>query len=184
MIPTSGAMLHYQDSRSLRKDTSDARPSRPPGKGFHDIHDIDLEDNPFVLPPDDVFLLRSREKIKKRSEQRRQNQMKIWEKNKPTPEYLRRTKISSTSSSSSAVRATRGGAGGGGGASREGGLLTAGGDSHSHNRLTVSRRRREKENMTEFIAKKREMFLIQISLDTKKQEIQKLEDKVKESMNA
>jgi hypothetical protein len=33
-------------------------------------------------------------------------------------------------------------------------------------------RRQEKENMAEFLAKKRDMFLIQMSLDTKKQEIQ------------
>lgn len=34
-------------------------------------------------------------------------------------------------------------------------------------------RRREKENMAEFIAKKREMFLVQMSLDTKRDEIRK-----------
>merc|ERR1711871_1246848 len=38
-------------------------------------------------------------------------------------------------------------------------------------------RRREKENMNEFIAKKREMFLVQMSLDTKREEIRKLEEK-------
>ena len=38
-------------------------------------------------------------------------------------------------------------------------------------------RRPEKENMTEFIAKKREMFLVQMSLDTKRDEIRKLEEK-------
>merc|ERR1711871_449766 len=38
-------------------------------------------------------------------------------------------------------------------------------------------RRREKENMTEFIMKKREMFLVQMSLDTKREEIRKLEEK-------
>ena len=31
--------------------------------------------------------------------------------------------------------------------------------------------------MTEFIAKKREMFLVQMSLDTKREEIRKLEEK-------
>eukprot|EP00823_Brevimastigomonas_motovehiculus_P000650 TRINITY_DN1080_c5_g1_i1.p1 TRINITY_DN1080_c5_g1~~TRINITY_DN1080_c5_g1_i1.p1 ORF type:complete len:680 (-),score=269.81 TRINITY_DN1080_c5_g1_i1:114-2153(-) len=40
-------------------------------------------------------------------------------------------------------------------------------------------RRREKENMNEFIHKKRTMFLIQTSLETKRQEIKKLEDKAK-----
>ncbi|CAK4380313.1 unnamed protein product [Aphanomyces euteiches] len=40
-----------------------------------------------------------------------------------------------------------------------------------------SDRRREKENMTDFISKKREMFLVQMSLDTKREEIRKLEEK-------
>jgi len=34
-------------------------------------------------------------------------------------------------------------------------------------------RHREKENLTDFISKKRDMFLVQMSLDTKKSEIQK-----------
>lgn len=38
-------------------------------------------------------------------------------------------------------------------------------------------RRQEKETMPEFIAKKREMFLVQMSLDTKREEIRKLEEK-------
>lgn len=35
-------------------------------------------------------------------------------------------------------------------------------------------RRREKENMSEFIGRKREMFLVQMMLDTKREEIQKV----------
>ena len=38
-------------------------------------------------------------------------------------------------------------------------------------------RRKEKENMADFIAKKREMFLVQMSLDTKRAEIRKLEER-------
>lgn len=38
-------------------------------------------------------------------------------------------------------------------------------------------RQPEKENMTEFIAKKREIFLVQMSLDTKRAEITKLEER-------
>ena len=41
----------------------------------------------------------------------------------------------------------------------------------------VMPRRNEKENTTEFVAKKREMFLVQMSLDTKREEIRKLEEK-------
>lgn len=37
-------------------------------------------------------------------------------------------------------------------------------------------RHREKENMTDFIEKKRQMFLVQMSLDTKRAEIRKLEE--------
>lgn len=40
-----------------------------------------------------------------------------------------------------------------------------------------SDRLREKENMADFISKKREMFLVQMSLDTKREEIRKLEEK-------
>jgi len=41
----------------------------------------------------------------------------------------------------------------------------------------MNERRQDKEVMTEFIAKKREMFLVQMSLDTKREEIRKLEEK-------
>lgn len=41
----------------------------------------------------------------------------------------------------------------------------------------VMPRRHEKENISDFIAKKREMFLVQMSLDTKREEIRKLEEK-------
>lgn len=40
-------------------------------------------------------------------------------------------------------------------------------------------RQQEKESMAEFIAKKREMFLVQMSLDTKREEIRKLEEKAR-----
>ncbi|RYY33993.1 hypothetical protein EON62_03685, partial [archaeon] len=38
-------------------------------------------------------------------------------------------------------------------------------------------RRREREPLAEFVAKKREMFLVQMSLDIKREEIAKLESK-------
>ena len=41
-------------------------------------------------------------------------------------------------------------------------------------------RRKEKEHMGEFIAKKREMFLVQMSLDTKRAEIRKLEERAQQ----
>lgn len=49
--------------------------------------------------------------------------------------------------------------------------------SSGHAAPEQSTRKPEKENMAEFIAKKREMFLVQMSLDTKREEIRKLEEK-------
>jgi len=49
---------------------------------------------------------------------------------------------------------------------------------------TTKERRREKENMAEFIAKKREMFLVQMSLDTKRAEIRKLEEQAQQREEA
>ena len=42
--------------------------------------------------------------------------------------------------------------------------------------LPMDHRRYEKESMADFIAKKREIFLVQMSLDTKRAEIRKLEE--------
>merc|ERR1719277_2197431 len=44
--------------------------------------------------------------------------------------------------------------------------------------------RREKENIAEFVAKKREMFLVQMSLDVKKAEILKLDERAKQKEEA
>ncbi|GLC35665.1 hypothetical protein PLESTF_001662400 [Pleodorina starrii] len=45
-------------------------------------------------------------------------------------------------------------------------------------------RRKEKENMSDFIAKKREIFLLQMSLDTKRAEIKKLEERARQREEA
>ena len=37
---------------------------------------------------------------------------------------------------------------------------------------------RDKENLQEFVAKKREIFFVQMSLDTKRAEIRKLEERI------
>merc|ERR1712203_292690 len=44
--------------------------------------------------------------------------------------------------------------------------------------------RREKENVSDFVAKKREMFLVQMSLDVKKAEILKLDERAKQKEEA
>jgi hypothetical protein len=45
-------------------------------------------------------------------------------------------------------------------------------------------RHREQENMTDFIEKKRQMFLVQMSLDTKRAEIRKLEEQAQQREEA
>ncbi|CAN0548098.1 unnamed protein product, partial [Ectocarpus sp. 8 AP-2014] len=45
--------------------------------------------------------------------------------------------------------------------------------------MITNDRQQEKESMAEFISKKREMFLVQMSLDTKREEIRKLEEKAR-----
>jgi hypothetical protein len=48
----------------------------------------------------------------------------------------------------------------------------------------VPERRKEKENMADLIAKKREIFLLQMSLDTKRAEIKKLEERARQREEA
>lgn len=47
----------------------------------------------------------------------------------------------------------------------------------NENAKMIMPRRQEKENTADFVAKKREMFLVQMALDTKREEIRKLEEK-------
>jgi hypothetical protein len=131
------------------------------------------ERNPFVLPSDEeVFRMRDTERRMKSLQREQQSKMKVWEKTTSTAQLGRSAKVSEL-------------------------LDGAGGD-----QLDLSRRKSkmvaaaknvlgpsgsgaggagghkpEKENMAEFIAKKREMFLVQMSLDTKREEIRKLEEK-------
>ena len=121
------------------------------------------ETNPFKLPGDDqIFRMREEEK-KKRVEEREQNRkLRIWEK-QSAGVTSRTTRLRELVGEDDAPM-----------------TLTALAKSESKpkpplNSTTV--RRQEKENMVEFIAKKREMFLVQMSLDTKRGEIRKLEEK-------
>lgn len=109
------------------------------------------EENPFTLPKEDIFMLREKEKREKLVEKERLQQLKIWEKNPQRSTHLVK---SSRLNHNQKYQAP-------------------------HQDRMFQGRRREKENMTDFIAKKRDMFLIQMSLDTKRCEIQNLEEKAK-----
>ncbi|TMW55179.1 hypothetical protein Poli38472_013941 [Pythium oligandrum] len=125
-----------------------------------------MESNPFALPTDEeVFRMRESEKQRKEEERRRNTTLKIYDKTtaSSTIGNIRRFRSEDPPSdlqayTSSQSRQTRG-------------LVAAATAALSNDRL------REKENMADFIAKKREMFLVQMSLDTKREEIRKLEEK-------
>ena len=117
-----------------------------------------LEKKLFEMPPDDeVFTMRGQERALKQAVREEKAQMKVQDKTTFSsrigqtaaldPE-MRTWKNSASSSSATAA-----------------------------SMLPMDHRRREKENMADFIAKKREIFLVQMSLDTKRAEIRKLEER-------
>lgn len=59
----------------------------------------------------------------------------------------------------------------------DGVVCTVQGDTAAQQAMPADHRRREKEVMSEFLQKKREIFLVQMSLDTKRAEIRKLEER-------
>ena len=113
--------------------------------------------NPFTLPSDEeVFRLRDEEK-KRRAEARDKNmKLKIWQKGGGNGGRSLRMKEIGNKNAKSSAAATG----------------------------VINERRQEKEIMTEFIAKKREMFLVQMSLDTKRAEIRKLEERAQQREEA
>lgn len=134
-----------------------------------------LEENPFVLPPDEeVFKMRDEEKRRKKEERARAKTLSVQDKvtfNSRTS-YKHAGPGPSGADSRRTKRGASIGAAGdvsGGGSGGEGELGVEG--------LPPDQRRRSKENMTDFIAKKREIFLVQMSIDTKRAEIRKLEER-------
>jgi len=111
--------------------------------------------NPFHMPTDEeVFALRDEEQHRKKMERERARDLHVWEKG-----VTRRTL----------------------------GDQQLGDEQRSKLSLVAAAtrdRRKEKENMADFIAKKREMFLVQMSLDTKRAEIRKLEERAQQREEA
>merc|ERR1711871_1172650 len=116
---------------------------------------------PFRLPADDqIFRMREDEKMKKTASKSEKGNLKVWEKNKvqTTSMAQRMQTLVGDNGPMSFTDLKKG-------------------EAESASMKISSIRRPEKENMTEFIGKKREMFLVQMSLDTKREEIRKLEEK-------
>ena len=119
----------------------------------------DNYDNPFKLPGDDqIFRLREEERRNKDEAKQRAGTMKVWEKARKDVQ-----------SSSQRLQEIIG--------DEKLLKLTDVVRQENDNAKMMMPRRQEKENTADFVAKKREMFLVQMSLDTKREEIRKLEEK-------
>ena len=110
------------------------------------------EKTPFHMPTDEeVFALRDEEQQRKKQERERARELHVWEK----------------------------------GVTHRAAFKDEPADEEQQTKLNLVAaatrdRRKEKENMADFIAKKREMFLVQMSLDTKRAEIRKLEERAQQ----
>lgn len=129
-------------------------------------HDMD-EDNPFRLPPDDqIFLIREQERQKRVEDRERVKSLRVWEKTTASSRVHRNRRVEDTGDEvAMQVQSAR----------------TA---RSARTESIVRDARREKENVADFVEKKRDMFLIQMSLDVKKAEILKLDEKAKQKDEA
>ncbi|CAJ1390635.1 unnamed protein product [Effrenium voratum] len=129
-----------------------------------------MEENPFKLPPDDqIFAIREQERQRRAEEREKVKHQHVWEKVTAASRHSRTRRIDDgvddAQAAASAARARAGGA--------------------QPENLGIGRdARREKENIADFVAKKREMFLVQMSLDVKKAEILKLDARAKDKEEA
>lgn len=133
------------------------RPSRLPMSRAND-------DNPFRMPTDaEVFALRDEEQARKRAERELMLKQHVWEKGvkKKPPASDFKEELAEAARAAAAQQSKLN-------------MVAA----------ATRDRRKEKENMADFIAKKREMFLVQMSLDTKRAEIRKLEERAQQREEA
>jgi hypothetical protein len=128
----------------------------------------DKLENPFCLPSDEeVFHLREKEREEMNETRKKLKKLKVWEKT------TQASRLSTTKSIRQQLApATQDIIKGKANGSNVG---------HRGNQIPiiVGEHRHEKESMADFVAKKREMFLVQMALNTKRDEIAKLEEKAK-----
>ncbi len=144
--------------------------SEDDSRGNHSPH---RDENPFRIPTDEeVFMMRDKEKRRKREERQRLSQVPVHEKS--TWSTRLNVRRHNDRELDKRLKETN--------AMIHANMERRAGSKQSKNTTfpPIQREKREKENMSQFIEKKRQMFLIQMSLDTKKNEIQKLEKKAEE----
>mmetsp|Transcript_2990 Transcript_2990/g.8133 ORF Transcript_2990/g.8133 Transcript_2990/m.8133 type:complete len:559 (-) Transcript_2990:375-2051(-) len=128
--------------------------------------------NPFMMPGNEE-IFRHREEDRARKQMERTNTLSRTVADKST--FASRMQATTTADARDLLRRLRAPVG----------ALGAGKTMPSIASTTVAPElRKEKENMSEFIAKKREIFLLQMSLDTKRAEIKKLDERARQREDA
>jgi hypothetical protein len=126
------------------------------------------ERNPFTLPSDkEIFQLREHEDDEEALRKTALVKKKIWEKTTAASRVGRAKKLTDADFAVTDTALVTQQA-----AQRSRGIVAAATAAAHHKTSSAPR-----EEMSSFLAQKREMFLVQMSLDTKREEIQKLEEK-------
>ncbi|KAL8558193.1 hypothetical protein ACOMHN_036282 [Nucella lapillus] len=129
--------------------------------------DLVSKENPFKMPPDsDIFLLRDKERQKKKQERIRQRKLHVHEKTT----YASRVNFRTTSMIHPADSEDEEEE------EEETDKAVAVKDDPQFTIAVTRDRHVEKESLAEYISKKREMFLVQYSLGVKRDEMRKLEE--------
>jgi hypothetical protein len=125
------------------------------------------DENPFRLPPDDqIFMIREQERQRRVEERERVKQMRVWEKTTASSRVHKTRRVDDTGDEPMLT------------------VQSARSARSARTESIVRDARREKENVADFVEKKRVMFLVQMSLDVKKAEILKLDEKAKQKDEA
>lgn len=121
--------------------------------------------NPFKMPPDsDIFLLRDKERQRKKLERLRQRSLRVHEKTTYASRVNFRTAAMIHPAESESEE------------EEDNEKAVAVKDDPQFTIAVTRDRHVEKESLAEYIAKKREMFLVQYSLGVKRDEMRKLEE--------
>ncbi|XP_031571792.1 cilia- and flagella-associated protein 100-like [Actinia tenebrosa] len=165
-----------RQSKSRESDTGQSN-SGPPRirsskslSAFPIVKSDKTKTNPFTVPSDnDIFMLRDQERQKKKEERIQQRKLKVHEKTTYTTRVNAKTaamrKIAHESDDEVVEEEKK---------DKDGAIAVKDDPQFT---LAITRDRHvEKENLADFIAKKREMFLVQYSLGVKRDEMRKLEE--------
>jgi len=137
------------------------------GSSGHSIKTDDImpKGNPFKMPPDsDIFLLRDKERQRKKQEREKQLKLKVHEKTTYSSRVNFRTAAMIHPAESESEE------------DEDNDKSVAVKDDPQFTIAVTRDRHVEKESLAEYIAKKREMFLVQYSLGVKRDEMRKLEE--------